>query len=218
MLVTCGSVKGGSGTTVVATALASLLARRCPSGCVLVDVGGDVGAAVGLTDAGGAGVTEWWAAADVGGDALLRLALEAGRGLRLFPRGAGVSPAPAGAGEQLVAALEEGGAGGAAVVIDAGPASATAFELAAAATVSLLVLRPCYLALRRALTAPVRPSAVVLVDEPGRALHAGDVEDVLGVPVRAIVPWDAGIARSVDAGLLTARLPRALAAALRAAA
>jgi hypothetical protein len=83
---------------------------------------------------------------------------------------------------------------------------------------SLLVLRPCYLALRRALAAPVRPSAVVVVEEPHRALDPTDIEDVLGVPVRAVVPWDPSISRCVDAGLLAARMPRLLVSALRTAA
>ena len=43
MLVTCWSVKGGSGTTVVAAALAVLLARRLAEGALLVDAGGDLG-------------------------------------------------------------------------------------------------------------------------------------------------------------------------------
>jgi hypothetical protein len=80
------------------------------------------------------------------------------------------------------------------------------------------VLRPCYIALRRALAAPLRPSAVVLVEEPGRSLGRRDVEDVLGVPVRAQIPWDPAVARSVDAGLLGTRVPRPLHRALRAAA
>ena len=83
---------------------------------------------------------------------------------------------------------------------------------------SLLVLRPCYLALRRALAAPIRPSAVVLVNEPGRALTRRDIEDVLGVPVRAEVDFDPSIARAVDAGLLAGRVPRALERALKEAA
>jgi hypothetical protein len=66
--------------------------------------------------------------------------------------------------------------------------------------------------------APIRPSAVVLVTERGRALTAADVEDVLGVPVRAEIPWDERIARAVDAGLLAARVPRLLQRALKAAA
>ncbi len=70
----------------------------------------------------------------------------------------------------------------------------------------------------RALAAPLRPSGVVLVSEPGRALGAKDVEDVLGVPVRAEVTVEAAVARAVDAGLLASRLPRSLERALRRAA
>ena len=87
--------------------------------------------------------------------------------------------------------------------------------MAAGAQESLLVLRPCYLALRRALAAPVRPSGVVLVSESGRALGRRDVEDVLGVPVRAEVAIEEAVARAVDAGLLGRRVPRPLERALR---
>ena len=215
MLVTCWSVKGGSGTTVVSAALSLLLARRCPGGAVVVDVGGDVPAALGLPDPAGSGLSDWVAAgAGPAPGALGRLCVDAGGGLRLLPRGAG--DIPAGAAVGLLAALEDLAAG--AVVVDAGPPSSLSLELAARATLSLLVLRPCYLALRRAAAAPVRPSAVVLVDEPHRSLDAADVEDVVGAPVRAVVPFDPAIARCVDAGLLAARLPRPLAAALRRAA
>jgi hypothetical protein len=58
----------------------------------------------------------------------------------------------------------------------------------------------------------------VVVDEPGRSLTGHDVSEVLGVPVRAVVPCTKDIARRVDAGLLAARLPRPLAGALRRAA
>ena len=46
-----------------------------------------------------------------------------------------------------------------------------------------------------------------LIEEPGRALGARDVADVLGVPVLATVPVRSSIARVVDAGVLAARLP-----------
>ncbi|MBW3651546.1 MAG: hypothetical protein KY458_13355 [Actinobacteria bacterium] len=215
MIVTCWSVKGGSGTTVVAAALSLLLARRCPHGALAVDLGGDLPAALGLAEPPGPGLVEWLAVGpEVAPDALDRLAVEAGPGLRLVSRGAG--PLPEGGGERLLAAVDRGPSG--AVVVDAGPSSGLAIEVAGAATLSLLVLRPCYLALRRALAAPLRPSAVVLIDEPHRSLDAADVEEVLGVPVRAVVPYDPAIARCVDAGLLSARLPRPLLAALRSAA
>ena len=104
------------------------------------------------------------------------------------------------------------------VVADCGAADAGAgLAVAAAAPVSLLVLRPCYLALRRAMAAPIRPSGVVLVVEPGRSLGRRDVEEVLGVPVRAEVEVDPAVARAVDAGVLARRVPRGLERALRAA-
>ena len=225
MLVTCWSVKGGSGTTVIAAAVSLLLARRLPGEVVLVDVGGDAPACLGLPDLGGPGVLDWLATPGLDPSALRRLEVDAGAGLRLLPRGSagggggGVGSAGGGASAGGdVERLVEGLGDRAAVVVDAGPASPLAFDLAAGATVSLLVLRPCYLALRRALAAPVRPSAVVVIEEPKRSLDPTDIEDVLGVPVRAVVPWDAAIARCVDAGLLGARLPGPLASALRRAA
>jgi hypothetical protein len=109
------------------------------------------------------------------------------------------------------------------VVVDCGTFGIDAvpevpLELAACATQSLLVVRPCYLALRRAQRAPIRPSRVIVVAEPGRALTAPDVEAVLGVPLLAEVVSDPAVARAVDAGLLASRLPRGLERALRRAA
>ena len=102
------------------------------------------------------------------------------------------------------------------VVIDAGSSPVgAALDVAASAAVSLLVMRPCFLALRRAVAAPVRPSGVVLVREPGRSLGRRDVEEALQVPVCAEVDLEPAVARAVDAGLLAARLPRSLAHALR---
>jgi hypothetical protein len=86
-----------------------------------------------------------------------------------------------------------------------------ALAVAAGATRSVLVTRACFLALRRALVAPLRPSEVVLITEPGRSLSRLDVEDCLGAPVVAEVAVDPAVARAVDAGLLATRLPRALA-------
>jgi Flp pilus assembly CpaE family ATPase len=213
MLVTCWSVKGGSGTTVVAAALAVLLARRLTEGALLVDAGGDLGCVLGLPDPTGPGLADWLRSpSEIDGAALDRLSVAAGPGLSLVPRGSG--DLPPGQAERLLDTL----APRPVVVVDAGPPSPFATELAAKSTLSLLVLRPCYLALRRALAAPARPSGVVVVEEPKRSLDVTDIEAVLGVPVHAVVPWDDGIARAVDAGLLGARLPRPLAAALRAAA
>lgn len=216
MLVACWSVKGGSGTTVVSVALASLFARSEPSGAVVADLVGDVPAVLGLADPSGPGLADWLAAGDaVPADGLRRLEVDGGNGLRILPVG-GTELAGAAApvrGEVLSALLA---ADSRPVVADCGtgPCGA-ALAVAAGATVSLLVLRPCYLSLRRALQAPLRPSGVVLVAEPGRSLGGADVEDVLGVPVRAVVSVDGSVARAVDAGLLGTRLPRVLVRSLR---
>jgi hypothetical protein len=102
------------------------------------------------------------------------------------------------------------------VVVDCGSApSGAALAVAAAASHSLLVLRPCFLSLRRAVASPVRPSGVVFVEEEGRSIGRSDVEDALGVPVRAVVPIHPRVARAVDAGLLLGRLPSGLERALR---
>ncbi len=218
MLITCWSSKGGSGTTVVAAALAHLLAADAGA-ALLVDLGGDLPAALGLPEPY-EGLTSWTEGSDpncLGLDSLARnrlaldhLAIEAGPGLRLVPRGNG--PLADGSGTALAAAL----AGQGTVVVDAGVLSATGpgLELALAASTSLLVLRPCFLALRRAVAAPLRPSGVILVDEPHRALGPTDVEAALGIPVVAVVPWDPAVARRVDAGLLGAGLPRTMARSL----
>jgi hypothetical protein len=130
--------------------------------------------------------------------------------LHLLPFGTGQMPDTG--GERLALALSALGS----VIVDCGPPSgAVGLELAGAASLSLLVLRPCYLALRRALRAPIKASGVVLIDEPGRALGAGDIEDVLGLPVRAVIPCHDSVSRAVDAGLLAARLPRQLERAVR---
>lgn len=77
---------------------------------------------------------------------------------------------------------------------------------------NIMVVRPCYLALRRAVAMQdaVTPDQVILITEPGRALSSRDVERALGVSV-TVVEFDPSVARAVDAGLLAARLPRTLA-------
>jgi hypothetical protein len=59
---------------------------------------------------------------------------------------------------------------------------------------------------------------VILLADRDRALSRCDVEDVLGVPVRAEVPYEPAVARAVDSGLLGTRVPRGIERALRSAA
>jgi MinD-like ATPase involved in chromosome partitioning or flagellar assembly len=208
MLIACWSPKGGSGTTVVAASLALLLARRDPLGALLVDVAGDAPAALGLAEPDGPGVAGWLAAgATVPADALARLEVPGAAGLAMLPRGRGSLREDR---ADVLASLLQADARP--VVADCGQATdGVALALAGGATRSILVTRPCFLALRRALACPLRPSEVVLLCEPGRSLSRVDVEDCLGVPVVAEVAVDPAVARAVDAGLLAARLPRRLA-------
>jgi hypothetical protein len=81
------------------------------------------------------------------------------------------------------------------------------------ADASVIVVRGCYLALRRAVRLEIAANAsgAVFVDEGGRALGSHDVANVLGVPVLATVSMRATTARAIDAGVLPTRLPDALA-------
>jgi MinD-like ATPase involved in chromosome partitioning or flagellar assembly len=213
-------VKGGSGTTVVAAALGLLLANSSPDGALLVDLAGDAPAALGVPEPSGPGISEWIAADhDVDGAALDRIAVDAGHGLRLVARGTASAGRSTFRPVRVDALARILTAGHGPAVADAGvvePGSILA-PLIERADSSLLVLRPCYLALRRAANHPLRPGGIVLVTETGRALSRADVEAVLGAPVRASIPVDPVVARAVDAGLLAGRLPRPL-RALRSAA
>jgi MinD-like ATPase involved in chromosome partitioning or flagellar assembly len=212
MIITCWSVKGGSGTTVVAASLALLLGRRSEPGALLVDLAGDAPAVLGMAEPTGAGVGDWLDGPGRDLAALLQSEVEAAPFVRLLPMGTRTL-AP---GSPLIEALAQDER---TIIIDAGVlAPGPSLDVIANATTSLLVLRACYLALRRASLAPVRPSGVVLINEPGRALGRKDIESVLGVPVVADVLIDPNVARAVDAGLLAGRLPRTLARSLRSAA
>ncbi len=209
----CWSAKGGSGTTVVAAALALVLSQRQPA--LLIDLGGDSPAALGIAEPHGPGIAEWLASPTADSAALRRLAIDATDALQLIPLGVAQLPSPDDPlWSRLVTAL---GSLDATVVIDAGT-GAPPTALATAATHSLLVTRPCYLALRRAVATGLQPTGIVLINEPGRALSARDVERSLNTPVIVELQYDPAVARAVDAGLLASRLPRSLAHSLKIAA
>lgn len=202
MLVTCWSTKGGSGTTVVAASLALLIGRTSPNGCLFVDLGGDGPAVFGVPEPGGPALDRWLADPHATASQLLERAVPvANSGVDLVATGA---PSLAN-GHALAAAVAQLDRP---VVVDAGSIDhGPGYALAGAADLSILVVRPCYLAVRRAVSSSLQPHGVVLVTEPGRALRRRDIESLLGVPMLAEVPIEAAIARSVDAGLLAARLP-----------
>jgi hypothetical protein len=221
LLVALWSATGGSGTSVFTAACALALARHARDGgtvpCVrVVDLAGDLPAIFGLGADPELGVADWLdAGVEAPTDALDRLLVEVASGVRLLPRGRGAgvpSSLPlAEAGAALAVAL---GQDGSPVVVDCGtarePAAQAVIEVA---DVAVVVLRGCYLALRRAVHAPplAHTSGVVLLDEPGRSLGAREIVEVLDLPVLTRVPVKDGIARAVDAGMLSGRLPEQLA-------
>lgn len=79
----------------------------------------------------------------------------------------------------------------------------------APARISVLVTRPCYLALRRAAICERTSVLVAVIEEPGRVLSTTDVGFSCRQPTLA-VPYDSSISRCVDAGLLAHRMPMVL--------
>jgi hypothetical protein len=210
MYTICWAVKGGSGATVVAATLA--LSTHHPG--LLVDLDGELPAAIGADDTDGPGITDWLAS-DAPAERIERIAVDIGSRLQLVTRGRQPLPPPDHERwdelARWLAASERH------AVVDAGtrlPPPA----LHTSAASSLLVTRACYLALRRAAGMTITPTGVVVVMEPGRALHASDVAAAIGAPVVSTVSLDPAVARAVDAGLITAHLPRTLVRELRGAA
>jgi hypothetical protein len=217
MIVTCWSVKGGSGTSVVAGGLAVGWAAERP--VLAVDLAGDLPAVIGIAAPSGPGVVEWLhAGSGVGAAALHALAVDAVPGLRVLHRGGTRAGGVDGRADDIGRGVPDGrwaafaeamAAVGTDVVIDAGLAPLPP-ELAAHTDASLLVIRPCFLALRRLSAAGDVPAGAIVIAEPGRALGRRDIERVLGIRIAAEMRLDPAVARAVDAGLLASRLPASL--------
>lgn len=202
-MIVCWSVKGGSGTTVVAATLAIILASRSSDGAHVVDLAGDLPATLGMAEPAGLGVSDWlMSPGDVDPDSIENLLIPANSSLSLLPRG----NTPIGQSvrfellAQTLSDMERP------VVVDAGSGAARS-PLITYAKKSYLVIRPCYLALRSASSLEQKPTGIILITEDGRALGRHDVEAVIGAPVVAEIPYETSIARAVDAGLLSGRLP-----------
>ena len=202
-MIVCWSVKGGSGTTVVASTIALMRAAESQRGALLVDLAGDVPAVLGLAESSGPGINDWFANCDHGSRMTLQsIAIQATANLQIITRGSKQLDASLNFTE-LCAALKTFDLP---IIVDAG-CGLPSPDLLAHASSSLLVTRPCYLSLRRAAQLSVSPTGIVLINEPGRALGKHDVEAVIGAPVVSEIIFDAAIARAVDAGLLASRIP-----------
>ncbi len=204
MVTAVWSTKGGVGVTAISAMLALGQSEQARS-TVLVDLCGDLPALLGVPEPNTPGIADWLATPSRSLDALARIETDAAPDLSVLPRGTGSLGREA---EPLVDALSRSERS---VIVDCGQLrNPVCRAIAESADQRLLVVRLCYLTLRSAERSAVDPTGVVLVKERGRALGLGDVETVVGVPVVAEVAIDPAIARSIDAGLTSTRLPRAL--------
>jgi hypothetical protein len=207
MLQVCWSPKGGSGTSVVAAALA-VQSAAAGHETLLVDLAGDQSAIFGVD--GGDGIGDWFAAADdVGPDALRWLEVDVGDRLRLLRTGR--ASAGRWSPERMAVAMALFEADLDLVVVDGGRQNGCGLPARAA---TVVVTRACYLGVRRVADAlgdraPRDRARIVVIEEPGRALSRRDIEAALG-GVDVVLPWDPAVARAVDAGLLASRVPRSL--------
>lgn len=78
-------------------------------------------------------------------------------------------------------------------------------QLAAVADRSLLIVRACYLTLRRCTGTGIKTTGIILLKEQYRALRTSDVQAALGKPILAEIVLSPGISRATDAGLLAKR-------------
>jgi hypothetical protein len=209
VLTVCWAAKGGSGTTVVSCALALIAAARRDAW--LIDAAGDAPAALGIAEPSGPGVLDWIASASAPPNAIEALGVVAAEDLRVVPRGSAAHDNAHARWNELGRFLAERPSS---TFVDAGTMPVPS-GLVATAQQRLLVIRPCYLALRRAAASGIDPTGVIVLHEPGRALRAQDVAYAVHAPVVAEISLDPTVARAVDAGLLAARLPRTLLSSLR---
>jgi hypothetical protein len=195
------SAKGGAGVSTTVALTAAALANRNDT-TLLVDAVGDLPAVLATTSVPAAGLCDWLQAPDVDVNALRRVMVPLSERLTLL--GLGSSGQPRTFAVERLHALEDA-YGGASAVVDAGRIdfdTDLGAALASVSSISVLVTRACYVALRRATDLSLSPDAVVLIEEAGRVLSRRDVEDVLDARVIAVVPWSTSICGAVDSGRL----------------
>jgi CobQ/CobB/MinD/ParA nucleotide binding domain len=202
-IITVHATKGGQGVTTITAALGTLHAQAGRR-TLLIDTGGDLPAILGKPEPLCVRLSDYLINPNITVD---DITVNIDENLDIVTRGTGPI-----AFTTYTYGLIAGGLGAYdTVIIDAGT---SADEWNQHADRNVFVTRPCYLAVRRAIHIPRRPTQVVCMAEPGRALSAHDIEVVLGVPITATVPVDIDTARIIDAGILVNRMPQHLARAL----
>lgn len=197
-MIVCWSAKGAAGTTTFVASWALSLPRPV----LAVDLAGELATVFGVDVGDSPGVLDWLAS-DAEPAQLESLCREITSSVSLLPVGDRSHSRAAIPGERW-ALLDRTLTGFTrAIVVDSGHAPPPA----STAEHSWLVTRPCYLALRAGAAHPARPTGVVVVGEPGRSLGRHEIEAAVGAPVVVELLADPAVARAVDAGLLTARLP-----------
>jgi Mrp family chromosome partitioning ATPase len=230
MVITMWSVKGGSGVSTLCTVVAAALNGSSPESALLVDMGdGDLRGMLSGDSPGvqthvvgaesGTGFCDWVVADEtLDPSALQRLIsthptplLTGGNSNELFAH-------------QQLNRLTEGldwlATQYAHVVIDAGsPGSSlrtsTSTTTINAAALSVLVLRPCLLSLRKAVASTLPATAAVLLGQPGSTLRASDIESSLGIPVVATIPFSPPVNRATESSRLFSHPPRAIKRSIR---
>lgn len=210
MLVICSSVKGGSGTSVVAAALAvTALGLHPERNSLIIDLVGDQPAVLGVPEPEN-GLTDWMSRRT---DHRFHDLIDRHDRLHLVGRGRGDLPST---GHEMWGHLRDEildrSRAGDTVVVDVGRGDLPGdFENEA---LRLLVIQPCYVALKRCVEARPAVDGIVVVHPSDRVLTVSDVATVTELPVLAQVPVHPDVARRVDAGLLSSRLPRVIHAPL----
>jgi hypothetical protein len=210
VFVIVSSVKGGVGTSVTGAALALLLGQDSSHPTYLVDLGGgdqpDILGVPAITD----GLIHWLMSPD---RRLADVAVAVTSNLRLVAPGEGSLPLDPSWMAPLALALDDLRSNSH-VVIDAGQLDTSA-HLDPLADRRLMVMRPCYIGLRHAVSAGNRWNGLVIVRPPDRVLTTRDVVNVCDLPLAAEIDMTPDVSRAVDAGVLRTRLPQVLARSLK---
>lgn len=189
------AAKGGSGTTVT-TAAAAI---QEPRDVVIVDLQGDMTDVL-ATPRPTAGLDDWLLREPT--NDLEELLVYVDPTTRLLPTRSPIDLDQVG-GERVDILARWMHDTGSIVLVDAGTGQPSE-ALVEIADRNLIVTRPCYLALVKGVRLGQRPDGIVLVNEPSRSLNSSSVERSLSAPIVATIEAHPSIARSVDAGLLTA--------------